>query len=293
MSSESCDCKKHIHQLCQDHSNHEIRDEYLTVGRSFKHELEQDNILLVHVTRNSDEFQCCSLRNNCTLKFIRMKDAQTILVHDAKGSRFEIPSRAVESYAIKTEGHTSIAKLVIEKGTTSWSGELKGACFGGHVSIAKLMIEKGATNWDQGLSEACREIDESDKEGGNSDDDKDITETEFPGTEECIPQEARIPEEITEELTDEWIPQRDDHYYGKIPSHITVAELATRMALGVSRYRQDAINHGITISDAEIDDILDMWFEHDANDRHGAFDHLVPEDAFESFIKLVKSHCHD
>jgi hypothetical protein len=77
----------------------------------------------------------------------------------------------------------------------------------------------------------------------------------------------------------------DEYYLGQIPPTISKDELIRRMAKGILKFHIDNDNTmGETLK--EIGNILDLWFDHDAN-RENNFDYLVTEYEFDDFIKEV------
>ena len=83
----------------------------------------------------------------------------------------------------------------------------------------------------------------------------------------------------------------DDWYYGKIPEECTYENLIVLMAQGLIKFRKD-YHKDEDVKYSEIASIMDLWFEHDAY-TDNKFDHLVPEEDFESFevdvLETIKS----
>jgi len=75
-----------------------------------------------------------------------------------------------------------------------------------------------------------------------------------------------------------FITQPDSYYYGAISDTTTLEELEGLMARGLEKW---LACHGS--EDFNAGEILDRWFEHDAN-HENKFDHKVPEPEFEAFI---------
>lgn len=88
-----------------------------------------------------------------------------------------------------------------------------------------------------------------------------------------------------EDLVEEY--QYDSYYYGKITSDISVFSLVIIMTEGICKFQREHM------TDAEVAEILDGWFERDSNTDQ-LFDHKIPVEEFEDFIKLVcyKLECH-
>lgn len=93
----------------------------------------------------------------------------------------------------------------------------------------------------------------------------------------------------TVECDDEYEFESDAYYYGEIPEDITKQQLVEIMKEGILKLQTEYYEkENKYLNEEEVGEILDRWFEHDANDND-EFDHLVPEDEFEDFINLVVS----
>jgi hypothetical protein len=80
-------------------------------------------------------------------------------------------------------------------------------------------------------------------------------------------------------------PERDDYYYGDIPSNITKDSLVGIMVKGLLKYRKEYVPDATS---EDLINLLDGWFEHDDNNKSSKFSHLVPDDGDE-FFDLVTS----
>jgi hypothetical protein len=88
----------------------------------------------------------------------------------------------------------------------------------------------------------------------------------------------------------EFEPKSDIYYYGKIPKDIDEKKLIDIMADALYKYYTE-LHKVENIVDTKYikaysGDIMDRWFEHDANGKD-KFDHLIPEDEFENFTNDV------
>lgn len=84
-----------------------------------------------------------------------------------------------------------------------------------------------------------------------------------------------------------FVPKRDVEYYKPIPENCTKEALVDIMAHGIVSYQSD--QKGMTGKKErlkQIADVLDTWFEHDAN-TDNLFSDLVDDDEFEQFEKDV------
>jgi hypothetical protein len=86
---------------------------------------------------------------------------------------------------------------------------------------------------------------------------------------------------------EEWEPERDEYYYGKIPDNVSRRQLIDIMAKGLIKLRDDYKEHGQPILSTDLTDALELWFEHDSNSDDN-FDYLVSEDEFEDFEDEVE-----
>lgn len=88
-------------------------------------------------------------------------------------------------------------------------------------------------------------------------------------------------------MTDDFEPKNDTWYYGPIPSNCTRSDLVSIMARAIVLFKRDQHDQcGVSDSIVQCVEILDLWFEHDAEGDDN-FDHLVPEEKFEKFQRRV------
>ena len=88
----------------------------------------------------------------------------------------------------------------------------------------------------------------------------------------------------------EYEAKSDIYYYGKIPKDIDEKKLIDIMADALYKYYTE-LHKVESIVDTKYikaysGDIMDRWFEHDANGKD-KFDHLIPEEEFEKFTNDV------
>lgn len=89
----------------------------------------------------------------------------------------------------------------------------------------------------------------------------------------------------------EFEPKEDEYYYGNLSKvKLDYNKLVNIMAQGLAKYfdELDKVEHNVNEQYVRqnTSEILDRWFEHDAN-SNDYFDHLVPEDKFDKFVKDV------
>ncbi len=90
-------------------------------------------------------------------------------------------------------------------------------------------------------------------------------------------------------LVDSFEPKSDKEYYGKISSSVTADNLVEIMAKGFANYRSHYkcfTKETIEINSETVGQLLDLWFQHDYN-RDDLFDHMIPDDDFDSFVDKV------
>jgi hypothetical protein len=75
----------------------------------------------------------------------------------------------------------------------------------------------------------------------------------------------------------------DAFYYGKITNKVSKDDLSKFLINGLLKYEH---YHSVSLDKETVGDVLDRWFEHDA-DSNDFFDNLVDADDFDDFSDRI------